>query len=55
MKRLFGFAVVLAAVAGSAFAGIPTPEIDASTGTAALALLSGGMLVLRSRRSAKKK
>jgi hypothetical protein len=42
------------AVAGCAFAGnAATPEIDASSGVAAVALLSGGMLVLRARRGAK--
>jgi hypothetical protein len=43
--------ILLATVAGFAFAGTArAPEIDASSGVAALALLSGGLLVLRSRR-----
>jgi hypothetical protein len=29
---------------------IPTPEIDAATGTNALALLSGALLIIRSRK-----
>ena len=47
------FAVLLIALAASSFAGIPVvaaPEIDATSITAALTLLSGGVLVLRSRR-----
>jgi hypothetical protein len=40
-------------LATSAFAGgftVSVPEIDATSATAALTLLSGGILVLRSRR-----
>jgi hypothetical protein len=51
MTRLIGMAIVLATMATFAFAGaVRAPEIDASTGVAALGLLSGGLLVLRSRR-----
>jgi MYXO-CTERM domain-containing protein len=51
MTRVIGIAIVLASLAGFAFAGaVPVPEIDASSGVAALGLLSGGLLVLRSRR-----
>ena len=51
MTRLLGFTLLLASVAGFAFAGTITgPEIDASSGVAALGLLSGGILVLRARR-----
>jgi len=42
--------MILAGAAGYALAGIGAPEIDASSGVAAVALLSGGLLVLRSRR-----
>jgi LPXTG-motif cell wall-anchored protein len=45
--------VVLLLTASYAFAGIgprPVPEIDPSVGIGALALLSGGLLLLRSRR-----
>jgi hypothetical protein len=50
MRNLFLFL----ALASSAFAGtIRVPEIDATSATAALTLLSGGILVLRSRRTKK--
>ncbi len=44
--------VVLLLTASAAFAGaVPTaPEIDPGVGITALALLSGGLLLLRSRR-----
>ena len=51
MKKLFGFALLTMGIAGQALAGNPTPEIGASTAAGALTLLSGGILVLRSRRS----
>jgi hypothetical protein len=45
---------LLLGLATSAFAGaVPVPEIDASTATGALTLLSGAALVLRSRRGNK--
>ncbi|HSP68702.1 MAG TPA: hypothetical protein VLN48_13310 [Bryobacteraceae bacterium] len=51
MTRIIGIAMLLASLAGFAFAGaVQVPEIDASSGVAALGLLSGGLLVLRSRR-----
>jgi MYXO-CTERM domain-containing protein len=50
MKKLIGFALLLAGSAGFLFAGNTAPEIDPSSGAAALALLSGGLIVLRSRR-----
>jgi MYXO-CTERM domain-containing protein len=50
MTRVIGIAILLTSVATVAFAGHVTPEIDASSGVAALGLLSGGLLVLRSRR-----
>jgi MYXO-CTERM domain-containing protein len=50
----FGLGVMLAvaALAGSASAGqtVPTPEISAGSVSAALGLLSAGILVLRARR-----
>jgi MYXO-CTERM domain-containing protein len=50
MTRLIGV-VILLSITTFAFAGtLQAPEIDASTGVAALGLLSGGLLVLRSRR-----
>jgi len=51
MLRLLGLTTLLVGIAGFAFAGSsPSPEIDASTGAAALTLLSGGLLILRARR-----
>ncbi len=50
MKSILGFALLLTGVAGQVVAGTPTPEIGASTAAGALTLLSGGILVLRSRR-----
>jgi hypothetical protein len=53
MIRAFSMAILLASVAGFAFAGVvrtTAPEIDAATGVAALGLVSGGLLILRSRR-----
>jgi hypothetical protein len=51
MVRSLGMAVLLAAVASLAFAGaVRSPEIDASSGAAALGLLGGGLLILRSRK-----
>jgi hypothetical protein len=53
MKNLRSLIAVLAVViiaSHTAFAaGPPTPEIDPAMGTAALALLSGGILVIRGR------
>ena len=54
MNRLSGLTLLLLGAAGYALAGsISFPEIDASTGVAALALLSGGLVVLWGRRRAK--
>ena len=51
MTRVIGIAILLGSLATFAFGGaLPAPEIDASTGIAAVGLLSGGLLVLRSRR-----
>jgi hypothetical protein len=50
--RLIGWTMLLMGAAGYAFAGtaVTAPEIDASSAVAALALLAGGLLVLRGRR-----
>jgi hypothetical protein len=53
MTRFFGFALLFAAISEYAFALPAVPEIDASSGMSALALLGGGLLLLRSRRSGK--
>lgn len=51
MKNFVGFATLLIASAGLMLAGpIAAPEIDASSGVSALALLSGAVLVIRGRR-----
>jgi len=50
MKRIIGMAILTVSVAGFAFAGMTGPEIDGSSGVAAIGLLAGGLLVLRSRK-----
>ena len=50
MKTLCGYGLLAAGVAGHAMASVVTPEIGASTAMGALALVSGAVLVLRSRR-----
>ncbi len=51
MKTL-GLIIVLLGAAGSALAGVASavPEVDASSAVGAVALLSGALLVIRSRR-----
>jgi len=54
MMKFTGCLITFLSVSGIAFAGgVQVPEIDASTGAAALTLLSGGLLLLRSRRAKK--
>jgi hypothetical protein len=50
--KTIGLMMWLVGAAGAAMAGVPTatPEIDAATGVGALVLLSGALLVIRSRR-----
>lgn len=49
--KLVGMMIVLLGVSTSAFGlSVPVPEIDGSSAVAAVALISGGMLVLRARR-----
>jgi hypothetical protein len=50
MTRAIGIVIILASVGGSAFAGFTAPEIDGAFGVAAIGLLAGGLLVLRSRK-----
>ena len=51
LTRLIELSMLLMGAAVYAFAGTGSvPEIDASSGVAAVTLLSGGLLVLRSRR-----
>lgn len=49
--RILGWTMLLLGMAGSAMAGVATPEIDGASAGAAVALLSGGILVLRARRA----
>jgi hypothetical protein len=49
--KLIGMALLLVSVASLAFAGAAvTPEISPASGVAALTLVSGAILVIRSRR-----
>jgi len=48
MTKLIAMLMIGAAVSGVAF-GVQTPEIDVNSGLGALTLLSGAVLVLRSR------
>lgn len=50
MKKILALTLLTAAFAASAFATPSAPEIDPSSGVAALTLLSGAVLVLRTRR-----
>ena len=49
MTKTMGMFLLLIGVAGSAMATV-APEIDASSGSTALALLSGALLLIQSRR-----
>ena len=48
--RIVSSLVLLVGLAGSLFGGISVPEIDANSASAAIALVAGGLLVLRGRR-----
>ncbi len=51
--KTIGLVILLAAVAGSVFAGqVAVPEIDSASAAGAVALLSGAVLVIRARRKA---
>jgi LPXTG-motif cell wall-anchored protein len=50
MRRIATLFVLTLSVVASAYAGRVAPEISASSATGALALLSGGLLVLRGRK-----
>ena len=45
--NILGWTLILLGTAGSAVAGVITPEIDGASAGAAVALLSGGILVDR--------
>ncbi len=48
--KILGTLVILLGTATFAMAGFTAPEIDGNTAGAAVALVSGGLLVLRGRR-----
>jgi hypothetical protein len=51
MSRLIGFSLLFVGAASFAFAGVTiAPEIDGASAVSAIVLLSGGLLVLRTRR-----
>jgi hypothetical protein len=51
MQKILGLALMIVGASSALMAGmISVPEIDASTGASALAILAGGVLVLRARR-----
>ena len=50
MTRFLGLSLLMAGLSSFAFGGFVAPEIDASAGVAALGLLGGGLLILRSRK-----
>ena len=51
MLKLLGFVLLLAAATLPCVAGdVPAPEVDPASGGAAIALLAGGLLILRARR-----
>jgi len=51
MQKVLGMVLLIVGVSSALMAGtITVPEIDASTGASAVAILAGGILVLRSRR-----
>jgi hypothetical protein len=50
LARVFGFVLLISALAAAAFAGRePLPEIDPGLATSAMALLSGGLLIIAGR------
>jgi len=51
--RALATIILLAGTAGYVLAGDVAPEIDANSAAAAIALVSGGLLVLRGRRKKK--
>ncbi len=53
MNKMLGLSLLLIGVAVNCMAGLQpavTPEVDPTTGGAAIALLGGGLLVIRYRR-----
>lgn len=50
MKKTLGFLLMFVGMASVAMAEQLVPEIDPTSGASAVALISGGLLILRSRR-----
>jgi len=51
MKKVLGFGLLMAAISGTCLAGLATvPELDPASGTAAIGLIGGALLILRARR-----
>jgi hypothetical protein len=52
VRKLFGMVLLLVGVSGFVNAGTPlsAPELDPATGVSALVLLSGALLIIRTRR-----
>jgi len=51
MQKILGLALLMIATSVSCLAGIVAlPEIDPAAGGAAIALVAGGLIVIRSRR-----
>lgn len=56
MTRAVGTILLLLGMAGSTFAcAVSVPEVDVTTGMGALALLSGGLLIIRARQKRQQK
>jgi hypothetical protein len=56
MNKAFGALLLLIGMSSFAYGcAVQAPEIDAATGVAALALLGGGLLVIRSRKKLRQK
>ena len=54
MTRFIGLGLLLVGMVSFAYAGNVSPEIDANSAASAVALLGGGLLVLRARRKSAK-
>ncbi len=50
MQKTLGMMLMLLAVSAACFASPTTPEIDPATGSSALALVAGALLVVRGRK-----
>lgn len=48
--KLAAVMTLMFGMASFSFAGVSSPEIDANSAASAIALISGGLLVLRGRR-----